>query len=456
MRVCDTMGMMESLSNTQRLARLFFYVAVGFVVYMPLHVFIAQSVSLTTGGIVVWKAAKDVVLFALLPVMLYGVYQHNLMRDKAFARLFSLSVMYAVVHTLFLVFDSDDHARSTLTGMVFNLRVVVFLLLGVLVAQLGRNRRYLQYAATAAVLIATLVAVFGVAQYFLPHDFLSDFGYSKERGVPPLFFIDDKPDLPRVMSTLKDPNSLGAYLILPTLLAGYAFLSNHANKQLFVRPFRRGVLAGMVAAYVFALFLTFSRGAALGLCVAAGSLGVLQLGPNVLQYAKRYWALVLVGLLLAGGWSYMARDSYVFQNVVFHADESTTALDPNEKRIAFAQDAIGDVIDEPLGYGPGTAGLVAISNPNGGVLTENYFLQVFYEVGWLGGLLFIGIIGAVGRRLYALRQSPIAVVLLAALGGYVFYSFFIHLWSNEAVALQWWLLAGAAISTGVQTKVHVE
>ena len=54
-----------------------FYLALGLVVYMPLHVFIVQSASLVTGGIEIWKAAKDLLLLTAIPGMLYVAYKNN-------------------------------------------------------------------------------------------------------------------------------------------------------------------------------------------------------------------------------------------------------------------------------------------------------------------------------------------------------------------------------------------
>ena len=42
------------------------------------------------------------------------------------------------------------------------------------------------------------------------------------------------------------------------------------------------------------------------------------------------------------------------------------------------------------------------------------------------------------------------LLLLASLAGYIFYSLLIHLWSNEAIALLWWLLAGATLALSVK------
>jgi len=37
---------------------------IGLLIYMPLHIFLAQSLSQITGGLDVWKIAKDVIIIA--------------------------------------------------------------------------------------------------------------------------------------------------------------------------------------------------------------------------------------------------------------------------------------------------------------------------------------------------------------------------------------------------------
>jgi len=366
-----------------------------------------------------------------------------------------LGGLYTLLHGLFVVFDRGDDTYSAIVGSVYNTRLLGYLLLGYLVGSARQGKRYLQYLLTATVLIASLVALFGVAQYFLPSDLLTHVGYSLERGVKPLFFIDDKPDLPRVMSTLKDPNSLGAYLILPILLTGYAFMKKSINTSVFARTFRREVLGGMLGVQILALLLTFSRGALLGLLFSAVILLCIVKGKQILTLSKQFWYIPVVSIIILVSLFVTFQNSYFVQNVIFHADESTVLENPNELRITFLRQTTEKVAEEPLGYGPGSAGLVAISNPKGGVLTENYYLQIAYEVGWLGLALFVAILSIIGYQLSIMsRKSTVATILLSALAGYLFYSLLIHLWSNEALALQWWLITGAVMGvTTIRIKI---
>ena len=425
----------------------------AFIVYMPLHVLIVQWFSLATGGIEVWKAAKDILIVFLVPFLLYLSYKRGLFQNKTFRWLAILATLYAVLHLLFVAFDQNDDTYSAIVGSVYNIRLMGFLLLGIVIGSMKDGNKYLRYLLTTAVLIATAVAAFGVAQYFLPPDLLTNVGYSLERGVKPLFFIDDRPELPRVMSTLKDPNSLGAYLILPLLLSGYAFMNRKVNEKLFVRPFRQGTLVAMIAVMALALFLSFSRGAAIGLVLSIVTLLSIVTGQRAWVWLKKYWYFALIPLLIITISVIALRDNAIVQDYVFHAAVSTDQADPNEKRIQLQEEAIGDILSEPEGYGPGSAGSVSITNPQGGLLTENYYLQIGYEVGWLGLILFIAILSIISYQLFVTRRrNPASAVLLAALIAYLFYSLLIHLWSNEAVALQWWLLAGVVL--GLKLSNH--
>ena len=435
-----------------------FLISLFLILYMPLHVFIAQSASLVTGGLELWKAAKDVFVVLLVPLLLYIAYRRRLFHGGEYKPLFFIGVGYLLLHLLFILFDGDDDTYSAIVASVYNGRLLIYLLIGMIVGSSIAGKRYAKYAMTTVVLIACAVALFGVAQYFLPKDLLTNVGYSIERGVKPMFFIDDKPDLPRVMSTLRDPNSLGAFLILPTIAVLYALWKPAVNKKLFARPFQQGTLVAMAGLLLVAQWFTFSRGAALGLMIAIVTLLYIVTGQRLLSFIKLSKNVLLVAVAIVvvlSGLFFAFKDSYFVQNVVFHADDSTVLADPNELRVSLTQDAVEAIADNPFGYGPGSAGLVAISNPKGGILTENYYLQIFHEVGLFGIACFVAILYLVVRKLYALRRTePMAVILCAVFAAYAFYSLLIHLWSNEAIALQWWLLAGIVIGLKVQYNLE--
>lgn len=175
----------------------------------------------------------------------------------------------------------------------------------------------------------------------------------------------------------------------------------------------------------------------------------LVFGKRIFKYLRarlHLVALLCIATLVLVGGAFAFRDQYFVQNVIFHSDEATTLDDPQELRASFAEKAIRGIQDKPLGHGPGTAGLVSIQNKDGGLLTENYYIQIAYEVGLLGFLLFIGLLYLLLENLWQRRKDPAAQALLASFVGIALMNFLLHTWSNEAVACAWFMLAGTTLA----------
>lgn len=164
-------------------------------------------------------------------------------------------------------------------------------------------------------------------------------------------------------------------------------------------------------------------------------------------HIKKIVPIAVLLILLALLPLYTFRNSYLVQNVLLHRDQSTVLEDPNQLRVRFWQESIDAINNNPWGYGPGTAGLPSIRNDvQGTVLTENYYLQIGYELGIAGLALFLSICALVGYSLYQLRGNKIARALLASFMGLAITNFLVHIWANEAVAFTWWGLAGVLIA----------
>lgn len=418
------------------------YVFIGLLAYMPLHILLSTWIGSTTHTLEVAKVAKDGVLVAgFLLTLALSVRQpwfKGLLRDK----LLWLILAYAAL-TLLLAAIKPTDSDAEILGLVYNTRFLLFFLYGILLAHLFPGAKLRRDAVKAVVGVGAVVALFGIIQYLvLPNDALIHIGYSRDNGVLPAFFIDEKPDLERVMSTVRDPNSLGSYLIIIGTLLASGLIAVRT------RLCKLGIV-GLLGITLLCLWFTFSRSAVLGFAVAAAS-WVLLSDPRFKQVLKKRKKAIsitsVVALVALGGIFYAAHNTYVIQNVVFHADHSTVLEDPNQLRLRFWKESAANIIDNPVGSGPGTAGLASIhNNVQGVVLNENYYLQIGTEVGILGLLLFLAILAVVAKRLFALRQSPLALALLASFIGLALTNVLVHIWSNEAVAYTWWGLAGLAL-----------
>jgi len=426
------------------LLRLSQWIFVGILAYAPLHILLSTWLGTSFDVLPVAKVAKDVVMIwglGMAAVVYVSRYPyHKLLAD----RLIQLIAAYTLL-TLVMAAIKPTDTDAEVLGVVFNLRFLAFFVYGYLLSRLDGQDALKHNALKAVFVSAFLVLAFGVFQYLLlPNDALRHVGYSRGNGVLPAFFIDDKPDLERIMSTQRDPNSFGSYVLIILGLAG----SLWARRKQY-----RMLASGFLGLSLLCLCFTFSRSAWIGAVVTLLTLTLLtagryQIPPKRLKQA----ALVAASLLFIGTTAlFVARDSYFVQNVVFHADESTTLEDPNELRVRFHQESVDQIADNPLGYGPGTAGLASIrNNIQGTRLNENYYLQIATEVGLVGLALFLAILAVVAYRLYGLstKDNWLAIGLLASFAGLAFTNLLVHIWATEAVAYTWWGLSGLVVVGG--------
>ncbi len=416
------------------------YISLGALtlfIYMPFHTFLSVWLSTYTGGLDVWKAWKDVFTALVTIFCIVTVFWAKKSTDL-YNKLLGLIGLYGLIHVL-LFFITDQPKFTGTLGIVYNLRIFCYLIIGYSLALLLPKVNLVRKYSKILIILSSIVCFLALLQYFLPKDLLTHFGYAVERGVKPNFFIDDKPDLFRVFSTLRDPNSLGAFLILPiTFLTHELIKSWKTEKRMFV--------GGLLILHVWALLLTFSRSTLLATILSIGTLLVLTNISLLKKYKTQASTGVAILCIATVGFVYMFRDQYFVQNVVFHADESTVLESPNELRASLAQKAIDGIIEQPLGYGPGTAGLVSTRLPDG-LLTENYFLQILYEVGIFGFAVFIAILFLVIQKLWFLRRNDTAKIFLASFTGLLFANLFFHTFSNEAVSISIFLLAGVVIGS---------
>lgn len=411
-----------------------------FLVYMPFHVFLAQWLSTLTGGLDAWKITKDIVLFVALLLTTGLVLLTKAYRGRKYLLFLALTLAYGLLHLLLWKTHTGIDQESAALGTVYNGRLPGFVLLGWGAALVYPGKVNIRWFAKLIIAVSTIVCLLAIIQYNLPKDFMTHFGYSTDRGVLPAFFIDSKPDLPRVMSTLRDPNSLGAFLLLPlTLLVGAWF--RRAKDKLLI--------AGLILLHALVLFLTFSRGAWIGAFVSVGLFLLWNFRELFRRTIKRYWPMIIAGVVVFCGVLFLLRDQYVVQNVIFHADENTTMASSNDLHVELAKKGLEGIVDQPFGHGPGTAGLVAIHTT--GFLTENYFIQIGYEVGIIGLLLFLALLVLLVHILWKSRSSMIVSATLASLAGLVAMNMLFHTWSNEAVAAEWWLMAGLLAGAGLNS-----
>ncbi len=407
------------------------------ILLIPFHAFLTVWGSSLVGHYTALRLWKEVLLLVSIAGVLYLVMTDGKIRSHTLTRrLVWLILVYIAVNIVWGLVAFHQHtltAKAFGYGIIVNLRFLIFFLITwALALRTSRLRKSWQWLVLAP---AAVVVLFGLLQALvLPHNFLNHFGYGPNT-IEPFETINHNAQYLRIASTMRGANPLGAYLLIPiSLLAG-----------LLITGRRGWPYVSLFVGCLLTLFFSFSRSAWIGAAMALTAIGIHYLDR---KYLKQAIAAIICVVLLAGAifttfeWHHSSRFQNIFLHTQTHSAVKTTS---DQGHIAALKGGVHDLVHQPFGRGPGSAGPASVYNKDQPRIAENYFLQIGQETGWIGLILFLLINLGVGYILWLNRQDPLALTLFASLIGLSFINLFSHAWSDDTVAYIWWGLAGIAM-----------
>lgn len=412
-------------------------IALVIILLVPFHAFLTVWGSQLVGHYTALRLWKEVLLVVCAVATLFLVAADRKIRYHTLSRrLVWLALGYIFLNVVWGViayFGHDVTLKALGYGLIVNLRFLVFFLVTwAVVLRLARLRVHWQWIVLWP---AGLVILFGLLQAFvLPHNFLSYAGYGPDT-IAPYETINSNQQYVRIASFLRGANPLGAYLLIPISLLTI----------LLLRGRRLKLYGGLLAGALVVLFFSFSRSAWVGAVLAVSTAVLLSIRSGK---AKRIAAIAAGGLVvLVSVIVLIWHNNPRFENLVFHTeDNSRIARSSNDDREAAIRSGASQIVREPLGSGPGTAGPASVYNNHRVRIAENYYVQVAQETGWLGLLIFGLLNIGVGYLLWLRRAHPLALSLFASLIGLAVINLFSHAWTDDTLAYIWWGLAGIAMS----------
>ncbi len=419
-------------------------VFVGVLWLLPFYLPIAVWAASNGASIYVLSAWKELLMGILLLCLLKPLTDLMKTSDRTTRLLNGLICAYILL-AFVNIFRADSLFEFT-GGFLFDTRFLFFFLIAQVLAATVKFKP--EYIARVAVITGTILAGIAILQAFaLSPTFLQHFGYEpvgvEIAGIPPAVTpLGEVEDFVRPQATLRGPNPLGAFLVLPLALL---------FRQIFRQKKQDWKVAAQVFIVAFALLLTISRSAWVAGFVSVVILFFATFGARLKTVRKLpliLAAAVLLLLLVAG------YNSKTGRLILFREDTTTSISASDNIRSDLNQKAIRDIRDNPLGHGPGNAGPVSVlDSGDKGRIAENYYLQVAQELGWAGLALFVAITVVLGKKLWQIRRSNLAMVALATLIGLSIANLTLHTWADEVVSIFWWSFAGAVVgASGLKSK----
>lgn len=407
------------------------------ILVMPFHAFLTVWGSSLVGHYTALRLWKETLLLICIIGTIYLVMTDGKIRSHTLTRrLVWLIFAYIGVNIVWGALAFHQHtltAKALGYGLVVNLRFLIFFLITWAVAlRTSRLRKSWQWLVLAP---AAVVVAFGLLQVLvLPRDFLGHFGYGPNT-ITPFETINHNTQYVRIASTLRGANPLGAYIMVPiSLLAG-----------LLITGRRSWPYVSLFVGSLLTLFFSFSRSAWIGAALALTIISIHYLDRKYVKQAIVAAVCVIVLATTIFGvfeWHHNTR----FQNIFLHTQtHSAVKATSDQGHIAGLRMGTHDIVHQPFGRGPGSAGPASVYNTGTPRIAENYFLQIGQETGWAGLILFVLINIGVGYILWLKRQDPLALTLFASLIGLTFINLFSHAWSDDTIAYIWWGLAGIAM-----------
>lgn len=326
----------------------------------------------------------------------------------------------------------------------------------------------------ALLVTGVIVAGYGIVTFFLPINFFTALGYSDTHSLytpsGPLSAFQQISDtgIRRIQSTMSGPNQLGVWLLMPWSISVVSLLRRRSTGYwLFV--------TGLIG---LAIFLTFSRSA----WIAAFVITLIACSTQCTWKTKKSALVGIIGVTIVGIFAVWNVSPDLIQRGI-----------SNRHHLERTRSGIIDMIKKPFGHGLGTAGpasnrtsdacLYFPARPSGRsdgdagadiswakdrsdlclfvgktqvqpppderecvcpVLPENWYVQIGYELGIPGFVLFLILIMYVSKRLHRSGRLPVFLAFL----GVSIAAVFLHAWEDSAVAYTVWGVAGMVLSRG--------
>ncbi|MHB0979994.1 MAG: O-antigen ligase family protein [Thermoleophilia bacterium] len=323
------------------------------------------------------------------------------------------------------------------TGVaVFALRVTFQPLLFFFLAQLlPRDRRWVRMAVLVFLSAGLLMALHGLFQYATHAPMPAKWVDARETAIST-----------RAYSIVENPNGLGAFLLLGSMLAASLALARIALR---IRLFAAGAFVVLAAGVA----VTFSRGAWLGFVVGVVALAALSM--------RR----LLAGIVVAGFAAPLVAPGAFIDRLTFAFSSEYLAKSASAGRLLSWSTAAQRIVDHPwFGVGLGTfGGTSSFLYGYSKIWVDDFYLQLAAEGGLILLVAFVWLLLRTAKGVvagYRRQTDPFSRAVAAGVFGgcaaVAFANLTAGVWETLVVGAGFWFLAGLASGPGLGSETARE
>lgn len=426
------------------------------IALIPFHAFLTVWGSTLLGHYTLLRLWKELLIIPLGLSALWLAFRDGSLRRQLLGTwLFRLIIGYFFLFVALGLVALKQHTVNSAAlyeGLIEDLRLVVFFFIAWVAASYSPWLK--KHWRPLLLIPAAIVVVFGLLQAFvLPADFLSHFGYSAAT-IKPFDTVDQNSQFVRVQSTLRGSDPLGAYLVVVLTAVAVFFTPLLLKYREFKENSRAFIAWGFFGLATLAvLYFTYSRTAYIGALLAVAVVAWRAMSSQKLR--RWLFVAVLGACIVFGGAAFALRHNTTFEDTFYHTSQLTKSKQSSDQNhVTALKNGLHDLSRQPFGLGPGSAGPASVHNNHPARISENYYIQVGQEAGWLGLVLFLAILGFVGKELWSKRYESdrLAGVMLSSLAGLLIVNMLLPAWTDDTLAYVWWGFAGIAIATVIEHK----
>lgn len=392
---------------------------------MPFHAFI----SVTVGSIGIDRVLIQLWKELLILLMAVAWFAYCIAKRRITIKNDATNIFFLAIIALSLVVTLFVHPNTTAVLYGIKTNLVAISLFFVAQTPLSSKTFLKRNLHLIIIIPGLIVSLLAIAQgVILSPQLLEKIGYNAAT-INPRQIVDGSLSFYRAFATLGGPNQLGAYLIVPLVFC-----------IVYSRRLKSWPLAVMSLPIMAGIFLSYSRSAWIGT-------GLAILLTLLIVIDKKYRLLFLsiaASLILVGGlvvYNQLEKNSRL-ENVLLHGSYSENQLlGSDQNRLQALTDATAAVNRNPLGHGLGAAGPASFRAEKA-FISENWYLQIAYEIGILGLVLYLFAFTGLLGEFYRGLKDPMAASLFPITISILLMNLFLHTWADSTLVLIMFSLYG--------------